>query len=72
MSETTKFECSQCYEETTERLPVKLVRSIGNLLVCPSCDVFYIEDEHVNDPIGQRLRYLQNRDLGDEGKLTNL
>ena len=31
-----KLKCPQCIDE-------ELVRSIGNLLVCPNCDVVFVE-----------------------------
>lgn len=38
----------KCPKDQTE-----LVKALGNLLVCPYCDIVYIEKENVNNPVGR-------------------
>lgn len=48
-----EYKCPHCVDE-------RLVKSIGNLLVCPSCDVVFVEEGHTNDPVG-RMELIDGR-----------
>ena len=44
--ETKEVQCPRCLDE-------KLVRVLANLLVCPSCEITFIEKENVNNWVGR-------------------
>lgn len=46
-----ELKCPRCIDET-------LARSVGNLLICPNCDVIFVEPSHVNNPV-DRIQVLK-------------
>lgn len=53
---TPELDCPRCINE-------RLVRAIGNLLVCPNCDVTFIEKRYVNNWLDGKVQVINETDL---------
>jgi hypothetical protein len=48
---SVEFDCPRCIDE-------RLIKALGNLLVCPSCDVVFVESKFVNHWLPNQIQVL--------------